>query len=585
MDLLGAFGGYLWSPFTLYALLAAGIIFTVGTKFSQWFALTHGTAVLTGKYDDPDHPGAISHFQALSAALSGTVGLGNIGGVALAISVGGPGALFWMWVTGFLGMAIKSIEVTLALMYRNEEDPRKPSGGAMWVVQKATADKGPVISFLGRMMGGIFCLTLLVSTITGGNIFQSWNVAEMLQANFGIGQLYTSGAMAILVGLVVIGGIERIGVAAGIMVPVMCVLYFGASVAVIGVNIARVPEVLSLVVTSAFSPNAAAGAFLGAGAWYGFEIGMKRALFSNEAGQGSAPIAHSAARTDHPAREGVVAGLEPFIDTLIICTMTALVILLTGTWDRLPLADLPDEVQVTAEATNDGAIITLAPNISADAIAPPSANQAWRAGDRIFVVIDTHQGASSDRGNSLERLIGRVESTPAPDGTQGGNALQVVWESFEIGPDAPMPTLRDRGFYRDLDGAPMTGIAFDSVFPGLGKWLVSLAAFLFALSTMISWCYYGEQGVVYLVGPSMVTLYKLVFIVFAAIAPIAAYNAKALEVITDLGTGLMLWGNLPILFVFGFAAVANFNQYVTDTRSGKLLPPAAMKAASTESKE
>ena len=582
MDLLGVFSGYLWSPFTLYALLAAGVIFTLTTKFSQWFALTHGVAVLTGKYDDPDHPGAISHFQALSAALSGTVGLGNIGGVALAISFGGPGALFWMWVTGFLGMAIKSIEVTLALMYRNEEDPRQPSGGAMWVVKKATADKGPLMSLVGRLMGGIFCLTLLVSTITGGNIFQSWNVAEMLQANFGVEQLYTSSIMAVLVGLVVIGGIKRIGVAAGILVPFMCILYVGASIAVIGVNISRVPEVLNLVVTSAFTPNAAAGAFLGAGAWYGFEVGMKRALFSNEAGQGSAPIAHSAARTDHPAREGVVAGLEPFIDTLMICTMTALVILLTGTWARPPLADLPDSVQISTEATESGSIVTLAPNISTDSIAPPSPHQDWRAGDRVFVVVDTHQPESEDRGNSLERLIGRVESTPAADGTEGGDALHVVWESFQIEAGAPMPTLRDRGFYRDLDGAPMTGMAFDSVFPGLGKWLVSLAAFLFALSTMISWCYYGEQGVVYLWGPRLVLLYKLVFIVFAAIAPMAAYNAKALEVITDLGTGLMLWGNLPILFLFGFVAVANFNRYVTDTLSGKLLPPAARKTASPE---
>jgi AGCS family alanine or glycine:cation symporter len=572
IEWLGRFGEYLWGPWTFFALLAAGIVFTISTRFSQYAALTHGTHVLTGAYDDPDHPGAISHFQALSAALSGTVGLGNIGGVALAISLGGPGALFWMWLTGFLGMAIKTVEVTLALMYRNDEDPRKPSGGAMWVVTKATRGKGPLIEFAGKTMGVIFCLTLLVSTITGGNIFQSWNVAEMFQASFGVNVLVTSLVMAVLVGMVVIGGIERIGKAAGLLVPVMCGLYLVASLIVLAVNVTSIPACLMLVVESAFSPNEAAGAFLGAGAYFGFQTGLKRALFSNEAGQGSAPIAHAAARTDYPAREGVVGGLEPFIDTLVICTLTALVILVTGTWNRPALGDLPPETAIVVSGdADDTRIATLEPLVSADELPAQDNGVEWREGDRVFVVLDTHAAELSDRtGNTLIRVTGHLTRTEDAVTGLPNAPLVVEWDSLSLEPEAAVPTFFERGVYRDLDGAPLTGLAFDSVIPGLGKWLVSVAAFLFALSTMISWCYYGEQGVVYLVGERGVLLYKLVFLAAAALAPVAAYNARALEVISDFGTGVMLWGNLPILFVYGFAASANFNDYMRRVRSGEL---------------
>ncbi|MBW3541628.1 MAG: alanine:cation symporter family protein, partial [Planctomycetes bacterium] len=185
MDFINALVAILWGPWTPWVLLAAGLIFTVWTRFTQALALTHGVAVIRGVYDSPDDPGAINHFQALSAALSATVGLGNIGGVALAIGTGGPGALFWMWVVGLFGMALKTVEVTLAMLYRNTDEPDNPHGGAMWVVHHVIGGKGGVWKPIGRAIGIFFCITLLTSAVTGGNMFQAWSVATLTERYFG----------------------------------------------------------------------------------------------------------------------------------------------------------------------------------------------------------------------------------------------------------------------------------------------------------------------------------------------------------------------------------------------------------------
>lgn len=313
-DFLGAVNDVLWHDTVLFAILGTGILFTFWTTFSQWRALTHGWAVIRGRYDDPNDPGAINHFQALSAALSATVGLGNIGGVALAIALGGPGAVFWMWVVGFFGMSIKLTEVTLSMLYRNTDDPDDPHGGPMWVIKKGMRRFGPNLGTLGTVIGGVFCVTLLISATTGGNMFQAWNVGQITETYFGIPSVACGIILAVVVGSVIIGGIKRIGAVAGRLVPFMCALYLLAGSYVLIVNAQEIPGLLVLIVQSAFAPTEAAGAFIGGTAAYAFLIGMKRALFSNEAGQGSAPIAHSAVKTKEPVREGIVAGLEPFIE-------------------------------------------------------------------------------------------------------------------------------------------------------------------------------------------------------------------------------------------------------------------------------
>ena len=206
---LTALNGIIWHDAVLIILLATGVVFTIWSGFCQYRALTHGVLVLRGSYDDPDHPGAISHFQALSAALSATVGLGNIGGVALAIALGGPGAIFWMWVVGVFGMAIKLTEVSLSMLYRNTDDPDNPHGGPMWVASKGLARVNPRLAPVGGFIGGVFCLTLLVSSVTGGNMFQAWNVGEVTEEYFAIPSIVSGIVLAVLVGMVIIGGIKR----------------------------------------------------------------------------------------------------------------------------------------------------------------------------------------------------------------------------------------------------------------------------------------------------------------------------------------------------------------------------------------
>jgi len=548
-----AANGFLWHDSVLFVILGTGLLFTVWSGFSQYRALTHGFHVLRGRYDDPDDPGAINHFQALSAALSATVGLGNIGGVALAISLGGPGAVFWMWLVGFVGMALKLTEVTLSMLYRNTDDPDNPHGGPMWVISKSLASKGPGWARAGRIAGVIFCITLLISTVTSGNMFQAWNVGELTQSYFGIPSVACGIVLAVLVGMVIIGGIKRIGAVAGRLVPVMIVLYLLAAIYVLALNFSEIPAMFSLIVDAAFSPTEATGAFLGGTMGYAFLFGMKRALFSNEVGQGSSPIAHSAAKTSEPVREGIVAGLEPFIDTLVVCTLTALVILSTGIWNRDAAFELDTLPRVQAGEQQSWQF-TPTP-------LPEDQNDAWVEGSKLFVVLSAHDNPQAP--NAFHALDGTV--------VRGADdRLTVEWAGFE---SAERPALRDRRVFETLVGATLTARAFDSVTPGLGKWLVTLASWLFAFSTMISWSYYGEQGMVYLAGEKSVLGYKLVYCLLAVVATSGFLKTDAqLDNLTGIGTGVMLFVNLPILLYLGHQAMLAYRDYVQRLKDGRMGP-------------
>ncbi len=544
--LLATLNSILWHEYVLYAIVGTGILFTVWSGFCQYQALAHGPSVLRGVYDDPNDPGAINHFQALSAALSATVGLGNIGGVALAIALGGPGAVFWMWVIGFLGMSIKLTEVTLSMLYRNTDDPDNPHGGPMWVAHKALERKG--MPRLGRTIGVIFCVTLLVSTATGGNMFQAWNVGELTQEYFSVPSWITGIVLALIVGSVIIGGIKRIGKVAATLVPFMVILYLGAGFYVLAINIGELPGIFALIVKSAFSPTDAAGAFIGGSAASAFLFGLKRAAFSNEAGQGSSPIAHSAAKTDEPAREGIVAGLEPFIDTIVVCTFTALIILSTGIWNRAPdvmLQTVPTAIQVQAGWQ-------FSPT--------PAPGDDWVVDDRVMLVVEAHENTTT--GHAYHRIEGVVFAD--------GDGYIVNWALF----DTPsQPSVIGGGMYRTYVGATLTAKAFDSVSPGLGKWLVSIAAWLFAISTMISWSYYGEQGIVYLVGEKPVLGYKLVYCILIIVATLGFIKTDAdLDNITGVGTAVMLFANIPICWFFGYQAMRAYKDYVARLKAGRMGP-------------
>ena len=542
----------LWANGVLFVVLGTGILFTLWSRFGQLTALTHGWKVIRGQYDDPADPGAINHFQALSAALSATVGLGNIAGVALAIALGGPGAVFWMWVVGAIGMALKMTEVTLSMLYRNTDNPDEPHGGPMWVAKKAITRANPKLAWLGSLAGGIFCVTLLISTVTGGNMFQAWNVGEITQNYFGIPSIFTGIVLAILVGLVIIGGIKRIGNVAGHLVPVMMGLYVIGGLYVLAVDFGRLPSLLALIVKSAFMPSEASGAFIGGTAGYAFLFGMKRALFSNEAGQGSSPIAHSAAKTDEPVREGIVAGLEPFIDTLIICTFTALVILSTGVWNRGPdatYAEPPDVIQV---APGTWTLETRKP--------PVDSHETWLEGDAVYTILSAD--TNKDTGNDRHRLNGRIHLV---DGQP-----MIEWGTMQ---SDTKPALAAPGIYANYVGATLTAKAFDSAAPGLGKWLVTVTVWLFALSTMISWSYYGEQGMVYLAGEKSVLPYKIVYCALVVVATMGFVKTDAqLDNLTGIGTGVMLFANIPIILLFGSQAMRAYGSYVKRLRAGEMLP-------------
>ena len=541
--IIEAIGGFLWNNYTLYAVVATGIVFTIWSGFSQYYALTHGFKVIKGDYDNDDDPGAISHFQALSTALSATVGLGNIGGVALAISLGGPGAVFWMWVVGFLGMAIKLSEVSLSMIHRNIDQADNPSGGPMWVVERNFSGKTGPLKMLGKLIAGTFCFALIVNTITAGNMFQAWNVANLTQAYFGVPTMATGTILALIVGAVIIGGIKRIGAVTSKLVPIMLLIYVMACIYVLAINFTAIPEMLKLIVSAAFSPMESSNAFLGGTAGSAFIFGMQRALFSNEAGQGSSAIAHSAAKTDEPIREGVVAGLEPFIDTIVVCTMSALVILVTGIWNR------PAEVQLSELSINPSEQSWSIDGVINDA---PS----LKNGDKVFMIYSG--SGNTESGNNLHKVYGTV--------LVDGPKKSVEWN--KISSDKRPETNGE--VYLDYVGANLTAAAFDKVSSGLGKWLVTLASWLFAISTMISWSYYGEKGISFLLGEKAILSYKLSFCVLAIFSTTGFIQTdRELNLFANLGTGLCIMANLPILWLFGYQAIRDYKKYITKLKNGE----------------
>ncbi|MCB9832979.1 MAG: alanine:cation symporter family protein [Planctomycetes bacterium] len=336
------------APFVVIWLVIGAVIFTLAMGFINFRAFGHAIQVIRGKYDDPEDAGEVTHFQALSAALSATVGLGNIAGVAIAVSLGGPGATFWMIVAGLLGMSSKFVECTLGQMYRKVDAEGRVSGGAMHYLGDGLKELG--MGPLGKVLAVLFAVLCVGGSFGGGNSFQvnqSLNAVGRSLPFLADNRWVYGLIMAILAGIVIIGGIKRIAQTAEKIVPLMCGIYVLAALFVIVVDIKEVPHAFSRIIDGAFNPSALYGGFVGV-----LVVGFKRAAFSNEAGVGSAAIAHSAAKTDEPIREGIVALLEPFIDTVVVCTMTALVIVITDADESTASAF------VEARASGDGASLT-----------------------------------------------------------------------------------------------------------------------------------------------------------------------------------------------------------------------------------
>ena len=328
---ISAFAGFMWGPPLLIILLGGGIYFSIYSRFVPFKYFRHGVNILLGRYNDPNDPGDITHFQALSSALASTVGLGNISGVAIAIQMGGPGALFWMWVSAVVGMSTKFFSCTLAILFRGEDDQGQVQGGPMYYIENGLGKKFKPLSVIFSVAGLFGCTVIFQSNqladIIRNQVFlpNGWFVDNAVTGNFIQGVI-----MALLTSLVIFGGIKRIGQVASFMVPIMVVLYVFAGLLVVFNHLSEIPSLFGLIIHDAFTGDAVMGGAVGSV----IIAGVRRALFSNEAGLGTSDMAHGAAMTKEPVREGLVAMIEPFIDTIIVCTITALVILSSGVWQQ-----------------------------------------------------------------------------------------------------------------------------------------------------------------------------------------------------------------------------------------------------------
>ena len=321
----------LWGTPLVILLLGGGFYFSIISKLVPFKYLNHAVDILLGKYDSKNDPGQITHFQALSSALSSTVGMGNIAGVAIAIHTGGPGAIFWMWCTAIIGMTTKFFTCTLSILYRGKDDQGEIQGGVMYYIEQGLGQKYKPLALMFAISGMIGC-TIFFQANQLSQIIREYfyNPSGVFQSNILLGDLFTGILVALLVAIVIFGGIKRIAIVASKMVPIMVGIYLFAAIIVLFKNIQDIPSIFILIISDAFSGDAVAGGAIGTV----ISIGVRRGLFSNEAGSGTETMAHGAAKTNEPVREGLVAMLGPLIDTIVVCSITAFVILLSGVYSQ-----------------------------------------------------------------------------------------------------------------------------------------------------------------------------------------------------------------------------------------------------------
>jgi AGCS family alanine or glycine:cation symporter len=465
-------------PFIVFVLVAGGVFFSFFYRFINVRAIRHAIDIVRGKFDREEDAGDVSHFRALTSALSATVGLGNIAGVAIAIQMGGPGAVLWMMIAAFFGMSLKFNSCTLAQMFRRTNLDGSVSGGPMYYLDlglRQVGGDGSPLAMAGKALAFVYALMIMGGSFGGGNMFQANQSFSAVASSFDVspdGASTFGIVLAVLVGLVIIGGIQRIGAATARIVPAMVSIYVVASLYVIFANVSRVPETLGLIFSMAFSESAAFGGVVGV-----LVMGFQRASFSNEAGIGSAAVAHAAAKTDQPVREGMVAMLEPVIDTMLVCLMTALVVIMSGAWNDPALIDLGGDlkgVQLTAAAFSTeiswfpyvltGCVLLFAYSTMiswayygergwiyiVDHLGP-GAGQRSLIGYRLIFVVFVYVGAVTKPGHVLNfsdymilcmafpNILGGVILAPTVK-----RALTKYWQSFQKGEFTP-GALADRG--------------------------------------------------------------------------------------------------------------------------------------------
>ena len=525
-DFFELLDGYLGSAaYFPIALLGVGVFFTLYLGFPQVRFFKHGWKVLMGKYAKDDDPGDTSHFQALSTALSGTVGTGNIGGVAFAIYLGGPAALFWMWATAFVGMTTKFVEVSISHKYRKEDEQGFIAGGPMYYMEHGLNMKWLAV---------FFAIATVISSFGSGNMPQANNMASGIETSFAVPSYVTGAILALLLGFVIIGGIQRIAKVASTLVPFMAALYTVGAIAVLITHYENVIPSFIQVFQTAFTGSAAAGGFLGASFAYAFNRGVNRGLYSNEAGQGSAPIAHASARTKEPVAEGMVSILEPFIDTLIICTLTGLVILSSGVWStkyETEFSPFDTEIVMGSYSDNNSQHVKL---LSQHLDLSPPDNDPVRA---YSGPVDVTEG-TLDLTN-ITVIHNRSISEDVK--VLRGGALYTGTVVIENGA-LNDPNLSLSG-YSLLHSVPLTAQAFRSSFLGQwGEYLVTVGLVLFAFSTALAWSYYGDRAVTYLVGSNWVMPYRLLYVSGFFLATVV--DTSLIWLISAITVALMTLPNL-----------------------------------------
>jgi AGCS family alanine or glycine:cation symporter len=521
---------YVWEtpeafPWLVALLLAAGIFTTFRMGWVQVRQLKHAINVIRGKYDDPADAGDINHFQALTTALSATVGIGNIGGVAIGIHYGGPGIIFWLWVSGVFGMALKYAECTLSMHYRTFDKKGNASGGPMYYIERGLGSKW-------KWMAVLFAFLAIVCSFGSGNMNQANTVAISAADDFHIPDWISGLVLVTLVGLVILGGIKRIGAVSCRLMPFMTIIYVAAALIILIINGKQLPGVFKEIIDEAFSPKAKLGG-TALGIWHFTMMwGIRRALFSNEAGQGSAPIAHAAAKTKEPVREGVVAMVGPLVDTIIVCTMTGLVIILAGVWDMKKDSQMflePDKIAIMADPGF---------KINDSYLHNPDVDELEEFAGTVNVVGGKAEGLLFEVNHGLiEDAVLMEDGDPytGPLTIDGTSVRGREGESLGLVISGKML----------LSSSALTAWAFQEGFRPVASWgnlIVTFAVFLFALSTIISWSYYGDRCVEYLFGVKYVMLYRVLYCCFTYIGAVTAL--ETVWAYGDLALGLMSAPNL-----------------------------------------
>ena len=550
-DILATIDGYIGgSSWFVYLLLGTGVFFTVYLKFPQIRYFNFALRIVKGKFDKEGDEGDTSHFQALATALSGTVGTGNIAGVALAIHLGGPAAIFWMLVTAALGMTTKFVEVTLSHKYREKTGDGTMAGGPMYYMKNANFQLfGKKLDL--RWMAAIFAFATVLSSFGTGSLPQINSISNSLFATFGVNKMLTGAVLAVFLGLVIIGGIKRIAAVTSKLVPGMALIYLIGAMAVILYNIENIIPSFVSIFADIFSGSAATGGFLGATIAYAFNRGVNRGLFSNEAGQGSAPIAHASAKAHEPVSEGMVAILEPFIDTILICTLTGLVLLSSGVWNEKHENVFQNTDMIIMADTYD--------------------DRSDADSKKLFLHINDREALPTFTG-SLEVVDGKVQNKLSI--LHARSIAENIIVTKAEGPYSGEVAVAN-GVIDDQEGsltfsgeslvhsAPLTTIAFTrSYFGDFGQYIVSIGLLLFAFSTAISWSYYGDRAMTYLFGSSSVVYFRVVYVIAFFFA--AFTDTTIIWTLSGITIALMTIPNLIGILLLRKEMKTTISEYWTD---------------------